>query len=38
MTTPDDAATIVQRHERHVNTPHGRVYATRSPARIPRSC
>jgi hypothetical protein len=23
MTTPDDAATIMQQHERHVETPHG---------------
>jgi haloalkane dehalogenase len=35
MTTPDDAATIVQRHERHVHTPHGRVYATECPGEDP---
>jgi pimeloyl-ACP methyl ester carboxylesterase len=35
MTTPDDAATIVQRHERHVETPHGRAYATEVPGEDP---
>jgi haloalkane dehalogenase len=35
MTTPDDAATIVQRHERHVETHHGRVYATEIPGEDP---
>lgn len=35
MTTPDDMATIAQRHERHVQTPHGRVYATEIPGEDP---
>lgn len=35
MTTPDDAATIVQRHERHVETPHGRVYVIEIPGEDP---
>lgn len=31
MTTPDDAAAIARRHERHVETPRGRVYVTEIP-------
>jgi pimeloyl-ACP methyl ester carboxylesterase len=35
MTTHDDAITITQRHERHVETPHGRVYAIEVPGQDP---
>jgi len=28
MTIPDETAAIARRHERHVETPHGRVYVT----------
>jgi haloalkane dehalogenase len=35
MTIPDDTAIIVQRHERHVETPHGRVYVTEIPGGDP---
>src|SRR5260370_29940358 len=35
MTIPDDTATIARRHERHVETPHGRVYVTEIPGGDP---
>jgi hypothetical protein len=35
MTTPDDAAAIARRHERHVETPPERVYATEIPGGDP---
>jgi len=35
MTIPDDAAAIARRHERHVETPHGRVYVTEIPGGDP---
>jgi pimeloyl-ACP methyl ester carboxylesterase len=35
MAIPGDTATIMQRHERHVQTPHGRVYATEIPGEDP---
>jgi len=35
MTIPDDTATIARRHERHVQTPHGRVYVTEIPGGDP---
>ena len=35
MTTPDDAAAIARRHERHVETPDGRVYVTEIPGGDP---
>ena len=35
MTTQDDVAAIARRHERHVETPHGRVYVTEIPGGDP---
>jgi haloalkane dehalogenase len=35
VTTPDNTATITQRRDRHVETPHGRVYVTEIPGEDP---